>query len=132
MNDFSSIIILLMITIATPLSGQQINDPVEAQLVAYNNRDIEAFLKPYSDTVKVYNFPDELSYKGKNKMKEIYGKMFERTLDLHCNLVNRIRIGKTVIDHEEVTFEKGKPILNAVAIYTIAGDKIIEVRFIRG
>ena len=121
-----------MTILTTPLSAQQINDPVEAQLVAYNNRDIEAFLKPYCDTVKVYNFPDELSYKGKDKMREIYSKMFERTPDLYCNLVNRIRMGNTVIDQEEVTFEKGKPILNAVAIYKIVDDKIVEVRFIRG
>ena len=41
------------------------------QLVAYNARDIDAFLSPYSDDVELYAFPDKLIGKG-NKIKINY------------------------------------------------------------
>ena len=34
----------------------------QEQLDGYNKRDIEAFLKPYSENVKIYTFPDQLLY----------------------------------------------------------------------
>ena len=49
--------------------------PVElanAQLEAYNNRDIDAFVEPYSDSVKVYNDKRELLYQGKETMRAVW------------------------------------------------------------
>ncbi len=100
-----------------------------AQLEAYNNRDIEAFLVPYSDTVKVYNDKKELLYQGKETMRERYGDMFERMTDLNCNLLNRIAVGNTVIEHEEVTFSAGQKVY-AIVMYKVAENKIQEVHFI--
>lgn len=103
----------------------------QEQLDAYNKRDIEAFLKPYSENVKVYAFPDQLLYEGKAKMREEYASMFSRLPDLHCKLVNRIVLNNKVIDHEEVVVMKSEPKIYAIAVYTITDGKIIEVRFIK-
>lgn len=103
----------------------------QEQLDAYNKRDIEAFLKPYSDNVKVYAFPDQLLYEGKAKMREEYTSMFSQLPDLHCKLVNRIVLNNKVIDHEEVLFAKSQPALFAIAVYTITDGKISEVRFMQ-
>lgn len=103
----------------------------EEQLVAYNQRDIEAFLAPYSDDVKVYKYPNTLLYEGKEKMRAVYAKMFEETPELHCDLVNRISMGNTVIDQELVTISKDKKPFGAIAIYKIEQDQIVEVRFIQ-
>jgi hypothetical protein len=104
----------------------------QEQLEAYNKRDIEAFLKPYADTVSVYFFPNRFLYKGKETMREQYAGMFSKTTDLHCTLKSRIVLGNRVIDEESVIFDKTKPPMHAVAIYTIAGDKIVAVHFITG
>ncbi|WP_396153383.1 nuclear transport factor 2 family protein [Flavobacterium sp.] len=104
---------------------------VQEQLDAYNKRDIEAFLKPYSENVKVYAFPDQLLYEGKAKMREEYASMFSRLPDLHCKLVNRIVLNNKVIDHEEVVVMKSEPKIYAIAVYTITDGKIIEVRFMQ-
>lgn len=103
----------------------------QEQLDAYNNRDIEAFVLPYAENVKVFNFPAELLYEGREKMYDLYGRMFSRTPDLHCKLVNRIVMGNTVIDHEEVTIKKGEPVMKALAIYKVKDGKIAEVYFVR-
>ncbi|RZS97465.1 hypothetical protein BC751_3072 [Cecembia calidifontis] len=103
----------------------------QEQLDAYNNRDIEAFIIPYAEDVKVFNFPDQLLYQGRDEMYGLYGRMFSRTPDLHCKLVNRMVMGNTVIDQEEVTINKEEPPFKAIAIYKIRGNKIAEVYFIR-
>ncbi len=102
----------------------------QAQLEAYNNRDVEAFIKPYAEDVKVYTFPSTLMYEGREEMRNIYGRMFARTPDLHCKLINRMVMGNTVIDQEEVTLVKGEKPMKAIAIYKIKGEKIVEVYFI--
>lgn len=103
----------------------------QQQLDAYNARDIEAFLAPYSEEVEIYNFPDELLYKGKATMRVNYATMFDNTPDLHCHLVNRIILGNTVIDQERVEGFSGGQIIEAIAIYKIKDDKIAQVYFIR-
>jgi hypothetical protein len=103
----------------------------QEQLDGYNKRDIEAFLKPYSENVKVYAFPDQLLYEGKAKMREEYTQMFNQLPDLNCKLVNRIVLNNKVIDHEEVVFIKSEPKLYAIAVYTITDGKISEVRFMQ-
>lgn len=112
-------------------SGPSPEQLAQQQLDAYNKRDIEAFLIPYADSVEVYTFPNEFQYKGKVAMRERYGAMFERQTALHCALQNRMVMGNTVIDHELVTFDPDRPKVQAIAIYTIVGDKIQRVHFIR-
>jgi hypothetical protein len=102
----------------------------QQQLDAYNKRDIEAFLVPYSDSVAVYMFPDKLQYKGKETMRQQYAEMFKTTPDLFCDLQKRMVLKNTVIDHEKVTFSKDQPPLYAIAIYTIEKGKIAKVHFI--
>jgi len=103
----------------------------QEQLDAYNKRDIEAFLKPYSENVKVYAFPDQLLYEGKAKMREEYTAMFSQLPDLNCKLINRIVLNNKVIDHEEVVFKTSQPKVYAIAVYTITDGKISEVRFMQ-
>ncbi len=106
---------------------------VQDQLDAYNNRDLDAFLIPYSDSVKIYNSLDEFGYQGKESMKGVYTQWFGALDSLHCELVNRIVSGNTVIDHERLSFRRRG--LNsvgsseAIAIYKIKDGKISEVRF---
>jgi imidazolonepropionase-like amidohydrolase len=101
----------------------------QRQLNAYNVRNIEAFLEPYADDVEIYTYPDKLENKGKAEMRKIYSDMFERTPDLHCELLSRIVQGNIVIDKERVQF--GKNIIEAVAIYHIENNKIKKVYFIQ-
>lgn len=112
------------------LAQQTAADLAQAQLDAYNQRDLEAFLLPYADSVAVYTFPNQLQYRGKAEMRKIYGQMFQNLPDLHCTLVNRMVQGNTVIDQESVVFRKGEKPLQAIAIYKVKAGKIAEVYFV--
>jgi hypothetical protein len=125
-------LLLVTGTVFAQQTVEQVSEKLaQEQLDAYNKRDIDAFVAPYAENVKVYKFPNELLYEGKTTMYDTYGRMFARTPDLHCRLVNRIVMGNTVIDQEEVTISKKDPPMNAIAIYKIIDGKIAEVYFIQ-
>jgi hypothetical protein len=129
-----TIIALLLLTTTFAAQAQEkttAEQLAQQQLDAYNNRDIEAFLKPYHDSVEVYGFPNRLQFKGIHLMRQSYADMFKTTPDLHCTLVNRMVQGNTVIDQESVIFKAGQPPLKAIAIYVIEGDKIKKVYFVQ-
>ena len=126
----SLFMLLLFVAFQAQAQSEAVVKPVKLQLKGYNNRDIDTFAKAFSDTVKVYRQPGVLTYQGIDELRKRYGQMFANTPDLHCEIVNRIVAGNVVIDHEKVRRTKGKPRTDAIAVYRILHDKIIEVTFI--
>lgn len=106
-------------------------DLAQMQLNAYNARNLEAFLAVYHPDVEVYSFPSTLQYRGKERMREIYGEFFEKATDLHCRLVSRMTYENTVIDREYVTGVPRQEAVEAVAIYEVADGFIRKVWFIQ-
>ncbi len=104
---------------------------VQRQLTAYNARDLDAFLEVYSDEVEIYAFPGRLLYKGKDRMRERYAKLFADSPRLHCELVHRTVHGNVVIDQERVTGVRGDGVIEASAVYTVAGGRIERVDFVQ-
>ncbi len=104
---------------------------VQRQLNAYNAGDIDSFMLPYSDDLEIYDFPNTLKSKGKDKIKPRYAAMFERFPNLHCELLNRTVLGNTVIDHEKITGTSSNGSFQAIAIYKIENGKIAKVYFAR-
>lgn len=117
--------------VATPaqLLADKPEDLAQRQLNAYNAHDIEAFLEPYADDIELYDLPNKLISKGKDAMRQDYGKIFTNAPALHCELVNRMVVGNTVVDHERVTVVADKAPTEAVAIYKIENGKIKKVYF---
>ncbi|OEK05132.1 nuclear transport factor 2 family protein [Roseivirga misakiensis] len=103
---------------------------VENQLTAYNNKDIDKFLINYSDSVKIYNHPNQLVMSGIDEMRKTYGPMFANSPDLYCTVKNRVVLGNTVIDLEHVIFSKDRPATEVFALFKIRNGKIQEVFFI--
>ncbi|SOD80016.1 amidohydrolase family protein [Spirosoma fluviale] len=117
--------------VATPaqLLADKPEDLAQRQLNAYNAHDIEAFLEPYADDIELYDLPNKLIINGKDAMRQDYGKFFTNAPALHCELVNRMVVGNTVVDHERVTVVAGKAPTEAIAIYKIENGKIRKVYF---
>ncbi len=104
-------------------------DLVQRQLNAYNLRNIDAFLKSYADDVEVYNYPNKLLFKGKEKMQKSYSHLFKDTPNLHSELVERIFKGNIVIDKVQVQIKD--KLSEVVAIYHLENNKIKKVYFIQ-
>ena len=74
---------------------------VQAQLEAYNAHDIDAFLATYSEDAQLFELPDRLLMRGTAQLRERYAKTFADPR-LHAEIVERIVLGNTVVDHERV------------------------------
>lgn len=100
---------------------------VEAQLAAYNRRDVEGFLSYYSDDAKLFDHPNQLTESGKEQLRTRYRRSFSNR-NVRASIVKRIVFDRFVIDHERIT---GRPdgTFEAVAVYEIKDGKIIAVTF---
>ena len=108
-------------------------DPVQAQLDAYNARDIEAFLSCYTEDCVGEDGGGVRIVAGHAEMRLRYTKLFGDAPTLHCTLVHRIRIADYVIDEESISgrVAAGSELRHAVVIYRLRGDLVEHVRFYR-
>lgn len=105
-------------------------DPVEAQLTAYNNHDVDAFLACYTVDCIIEDGAGTRLMTGHAEMRPAYERLFTSSPKLHCKIVHRTRIGSYVIDEEEIT-GRVPDVKRAVAIYRVVDGLIAHVRFLR-
>jgi hypothetical protein len=106
---------------------------VQAQLDAYNAKDLNAFLEVFSDDAVAYNYgnPQPIA-DGKPNFKTLYGNLFRSSPQLYSEVISRQVIGNTVIDYEYITGREGqKQPLLLIAIYVVDNGKIKRCEFIR-
>ncbi len=105
---------------------------VQAQVNAYNERNLSKFLDCHADNIELYSFAEDKPYSiGKEHLKNIYQDVFENSPNLKAEILNRMVMGNTVIDHEKVTGRKGVETSIIIAIYEIENGLIAKARFIR-
>jgi len=103
---------------------------VQEQLEAYNARDLERFAATYADDIRIFRMPaTDPSIVGQAQLREVYAKRFASP-NLHATVVNRIKIGDKVIDHERVAGIEAGP-LEAVAVYQVIDGRIAKVWFFK-
>ncbi len=107
-------------------------DIAQGQLDAYNVQDLDAHCAFYADDVVVADFNGAVLRQGMAAYREAYAKMFAEFPQNKAELVNRVVIGNTVIDHERVARTPGGDTFDVAAVYTIRGGKIARVDFVRG
>jgi hypothetical protein len=106
-------------------------DAVDRQLRAYNERDLDEFVACYADDVVVEDGDGDALMRGRDELRERYSRLFEHSPDLHAEILTRIRVGSYVVDEERVT---GRPDgdMHAVAVYRLDDEGLIDrVRFLR-
>ena len=98
---------------------------IARQLDAYNARDLEGLMGIYADDAELYEHPATLLAKGSAALRERFAVRF-REPDLHAQLLSRVVMGSTVIDHERVTrnFPEGRGSLEMIMIYEVQHGRI--------
>ena len=121
------------LALAMPPTAATSESIVQAQLNAYNARDVNAFLATYSDDVELFEHPGKLLAKGLGQMRERYEVRFKEA-NLHAVITKRIVMGNVVVDHEKIarTFPEGTGVSEAVAIYQVQNGKISKVWLLLG
>jgi hypothetical protein len=103
--------------------------PVEAQLAAYNARDVDAFLACYAPDVVAEDGSGSVLMSGAEEMRSAYEQFFQDFPELHGEVVSRIQVGDYVIDEERIHGWQDD-VVSAVAIYHVSGAVIDHVRFL--
>ena len=111
-------------------------DPVEAQLAAYNARDVEAFLACYTTECVIEDGAGARLMQGHGEMRSRYRTLFDSSPNLHCTIVHRTRIGEYLLDEESISGRMpgvAPELRRAVVIYHLdrASGLIDHVRFLR-
>jgi hypothetical protein len=108
--------------------------PVEiaqAQLDAYNAQDLDAYCGFFTDDVVVADLNGDVTSDGGAAYRDRYQKAFALFPHNKAELLNRIVIGDTVIDHERVVRGPQGPEFEVAAIYTFRDGKISRVDFVK-
>jgi hypothetical protein len=111
----------------------QSTDVVDAQISAYRNRDLEAYLGYYSPDVVIKDLAGNVVMGGLDVMREQYGQLFRDSPELTVDIPQRIVIGDYVIDEEQITgfnLAGFPPELHAAVAYQVTDGKIHGVTFI--
>lgn len=108
-------------------------DVAQGQLDAYNARDIDTFMTFWDENAQIFEHPSTLLADGAAQIRARHLARFQEP-DLHGELLGRVVVGNTVMDHERVrrNFGEGVGFLKVVGIYEIAGGRIRRAWFISG
>jgi hypothetical protein len=102
-------------------------DLVQRQLVAYNARDLTAFLECFAPSVRVFRPPLlEPSLLGKAQMAEFYATQRFNCPNLRAEILNRVVLGNKVFDHERIFGVLEEP-FEMVVVFEVQNNLIQNV-----
>ena len=127
---FSTCVSAQVAPIALPAPQSSPEAIVQAQLDAYNRRDLEGFLGFYAENAVLLNYPDQVTQTGKEQMRTRYAKSFSNP-NVRAEIIKRITFDRFVVDHERVTAPPSPSVLEATAIYEVREGKIVRVTFLQ-
>lgn len=103
--------------------------PVQAQLDAYNARQLAPFVACYTEDVECFRPPQaEPVLSGRAALAAHYAANRFNLPQLHAELVSRMVLGNKVVDHERITGVRPQP-FEAAVVYEVQGGLIRRVWF---
>lgn len=106
---------------------------VQAQLDAYNARDLDAFVAVFAPDAALFDLgAPEPATVGHAAIRARYGDLFARSPALHSEVLTRTVLGRAVVDLEHITGRLGSPEpLAMLAIYEVEDGLIRRAHFVR-
>jgi len=105
------------------------NDPVQAQLEAYNASDLDAFVECYAEGIVVSDGVGTVLMAGLDSLRSAYGAMFAANADVHADVVARQHAGAWTVDLERV--RTGEGVQEVLVAYRVEAGLIQRVIMLR-
>jgi len=105
-------------------------DVVDAQIEAYQAKDVERFLASYAEDASVVLFDGTPMFADKQVMREQYGRLFADSPGLHLTIAKRMSAGAFVVDEEHLSgvHFAGMPTeMTALSVYRVTDGKIARL-----
>lgn len=114
----------------TPLSPSAV---VQAQLDAYNAKDLDALMSTYAPDAAQFALHGDLLAQGHDQIRPRYAQRFQEP-DLHARLLSRTVLGNFVTDLEIVTrnFPEGRGTVEMLCVYEVVDGRIVRASFATG
>ena len=106
-------------------------DLVQRQFEAYNAQDLDAHCACFAENLIVGNLNGETTANNLSAYRARMADTFKKFPQNKARLVHRIKVGNTVIDHEDVTRGSGLERFEVIAIYTLRDGKIARIDYAR-
>jgi len=104
-------------------------DVATAQLDAYNAQDLDKYVSYFTEDCVVSGLNGTPTETSRDAIKVRYAKAFAQFPQNKAELLNRIAVGNTVVDHELVIRSPGGEQFEIIAIYTFRDGLIARVDF---
>ena len=106
---------------------------VQENLEYYNNRDLDGFMKSFSDDISLHTFGStKAPIVGISAIRSLYEDLFNQSPQLHSTILHRVVLGNKVIDHESIVGRRGSDIpIEIILIYEVKDGKIWKMTVIR-
>jgi hypothetical protein len=101
----------------------------QKQLDAYNAQDLDTYVSFFTPDCIVSGLNGTPTETTRDAIKVRYAKAFAQFPQNKAELVNRIVVGNTVVDHELVIRSPGGEQFEIIAIYTFKDGLISRVDF---
>jgi hypothetical protein len=104
---------------------------VQAQVDAFNRRDVEAFMATYAPDAIHWEYPADTVFAGAARIRSHYAELFADpdATRLHAEVRSRIVKDRFVIDEEHVTGLPGEKLHVSVIIYEVVNGRIQNAWF---
>ena len=103
---------------------------VQRQFESYNAHDLDGFMETFAP--EMWLLPEQAPLlAGKDEVRRYYREHRFNHAGLQAILLNRMIMGDTVIDHEQLIGLEIDHVIEAIAIYRIVDGLIQHVCFIR-
>lgn len=104
-------------------------DVAQRQLDAYNAHDLDAFVACYADDIRIFRMPStEPVLRGIDAFREHYARHRFNLPTLHAEVLQRIAMGNTVVDHERVSGLGEHPV-EVIVVYEVEGGLVRRAWF---
>lgn len=106
---------------------------VQAQLDAYNARDLEALLDTYAIDAELFDLHGARTARGQSELRARFSVRLAEP-DLHARLLTRTVLGNVVVDFERVTrtFPEGTGTVEMLCLYEVLNGRICKATFAAG
>ncbi|RZA32980.1 MAG: steroid delta-isomerase [Lysobacteraceae bacterium] len=106
---------------------------VQAQLDAYNAKDLDALMRTYAPDARQFALHGALLAEGHDQIRPRYQERFLEP-DLQARLLTRSVVGNFVTDLEVVTrnFPEGRGTVEMLCVYEVVDGRIARASFATG
>jgi len=110
-----------------------IEEIVDKQMKAYDERDIEAMMSVFSKDIQIINFSTkQVIVDGADDCRKMYIELFNQSPNLRAEILNTIAIDNKIIVQEYIHGRNGSTEkMEQVVIFDVNNEKINRLHVIR-